>query len=72
MANLQTNGFVERFNRTVLDEFFRTVVWKKLFESLETLHKDLDKSLNYYNHDRPHRGYRNQERRSIETFKLGK
>ncbi len=25
----QTNGFVERFNRTVLDEFFRVVFWQK-------------------------------------------
>jgi transposase len=25
-----------------------------------------------YNHDRPHRGYRNQGRRPMETFELGK
>ena len=72
VANPRTNGFVERFNRTVLDEFFRTAFRKKLFESLEELQKDLDEWLNYYNHKRPHRGYRNQGRRPIETFELGK
>jgi len=72
VANPRTNGFVERFNRTVLDEFFRTAFRKKLFESLEALQKDLDEWLNYYNHERPHRGYRNQGRRPIETFELGK
>ncbi|RJP32377.1 MAG: transposase, partial [Actinobacteria bacterium] len=29
---------------------------------------DLDKWLNYYNRERPHRGYRNQGRRPYETF----
>ena len=72
VATPRTNGFVERFNRTVLDEFFRTAFRKKLFESLEALQKDLDEWLTYYNHERPHRGYRNQGRRPIETFELGK
>ena len=72
VATPRTNGFVERFNRTVLDEFFRTAFRKKLFESLEALQKDLDEWLTYYNHKRPHRGYRNQGRRPIETFEIGK
>ena len=72
VATPRTNGFVERFNRTVLDEFFRTAFRKKLFESLEALQKDLDEWLSYYNHERPHRGYRNQGRRPIETFELGR
>ena len=40
----QTNGFVERFNRTVLDEFFRVAFREKLYESVEALQNDLDKS----------------------------
>jgi len=68
----RTNGFVERFNRTVLDEFFRTAFRKKLYESVDALQKDLDAWLHDYNYDRPHRGYRNQGRRPIETFELGK
>lgn len=33
----QTNGFVEKFNRTVLDEFFRTALRTKFYESVESL-----------------------------------
>ena len=72
VGNPRTNGFVERFNRTVLDEFFRTAFRQKLFASLEALQKDLDTWLQHYNYERPHRGYRNQGRRPIETFDLGK
>ncbi len=72
VANPRTNGFVERFNRTVLDEFFRTAFRKKLYESVAALQKDLDNWLEHYNYHRPHRGYRNQGRRPIETFELGK
>lgn len=67
----KTNGFVERFNKTVLDEFFRTAFRKKLYDSVAALQEDLDKWLYHYNHERPHRGYRNQGRRPIETFDLG-
>jgi hypothetical protein len=68
----QTNGFVERFNRTVLDEFFRETFRKKLYASVEELQEDLDKWLQYYNHERPHRGYRNMGKRPIETIEKGK
>jgi transposase InsO family protein len=68
----RTNGFVERFNRTVLDEFFRTAFRKKFYESVEALQADLDEWLYYYNNERPHRGYRNMGRRPIETVELGK
>jgi transposase InsO family protein len=72
VASPRTNGFVERFNRTVLDEFFRTAFRKKLYESVDALQKDLDAWFHEYNHNRPHRGYRNQGRRPMETFELGK
>ena len=68
----RTNGFVERFNRTVLDEFFRTAFREKLYESVDALQKDLDEWLRYYNYERPHRGYRNMGRRPIDTIELGK
>ena len=67
----RTNGFVERFNKTVLDEFFRTAFRKKMYDSIAALQQDLDKWLHEYNHERPHRGYRNQGRRPIETFEMG-
>jgi hypothetical protein len=72
VAAPRTNGFVDRFNRTTLDEFFRTTFRKKLYESVEALQKDLDAWLYDYNHKRPHCGYRNQGRRSMETFASGK
>jgi hypothetical protein len=56
----QTNGFVERFNRTALDEFFRGVFRRKLYECIEALQQVLDDRLGYcYNAERPHQGYRN-------------
>ncbi len=52
----RTNGFVERFNRTILDEFFREAFRKKFYTSVEDLQKDLDKWGRYYNNDRLHWG----------------
>jgi len=63
-----TNGFVERFNRTVLDEFFRTAFRTTLYESVEALQADLDAWLLSYNTEQPHHGYRNLGRRSIDTI----
>jgi transposase InsO family protein len=63
----RTNGFVERFNGTVLEEFFRPAMHQKLFESVAALQAELDAWLHHYNHERPHLGYRNQGRRPWET-----
>jgi transposase InsO family protein len=68
VAHPQTNGFVERFNRTVLDEFFRLAFRRTFYESVEALQTDLDAWLIYYNTERPHQGYRNLGRRPIETI----
>lgn len=64
----QTNGFIERFNRTVLDEFFRLAFRQKAFASVADLQHDLDKWLKFYNTERPHQGYRNMGRKPIETI----
>jgi transposase InsO family protein len=72
VATPRTNGFVERFNRTVLDEFLRETFRKKLYTSVEELQTDLDEWLTYYNTERPHRGYRNMGKRPIETIEEGK
>ena len=66
----KTNGFVERFNGTVLDEFFRLKMRETFYESVEALQDDLDAWLVHYNTERPHLGYRNQGRRPLETIKL--
>jgi transposase InsO family protein len=65
----KTNGFVERFNRTVLDEFFRVAFRTKFYDSVEELQKDLDTWLVHYNSERPHQGYRNMGRRPLDTIK---
>ena len=64
----QTNAFVERFNRTALDEFFRVAFRKKRYLRVEELQKDLDEWLRYYNTERPHQGYRNLGKRPAETM----
>lgn len=63
----QTNGFVERFNRTVKEDFLQKAFRTKLYTSLEELQTDLDKWLYHYNYERPHRGYRNMGKRPIDT-----
>src|SRR3712207_1164639 len=63
----RANGFVERFNGTALEEFFRPAMHRKLFESVEALQADLDAWLHHYNRERPRLGYRNQGRRPWET-----
>ena len=63
----RTNGFVERFNGTVLEEFFRPTMRSQLYQNVEALQADLDAWLHHYNHERPHLGYRNQGRRPWET-----
>jgi transposase InsO family protein len=66
----RTNGFVERFNGTVLDEFFRLKMRETFYESVEALQDELDDWLAHYNTERPHLGYRNQGRRPLETIEL--
>jgi transposase InsO family protein len=68
VATPRTNGFVERFNRTVLDEFFRGILRRKFYNNLETLQQDLDLWLNHYNTERPHLGYRNNGNTPRLTF----
>jgi len=63
----KTNGFVERFNGTVLDEFFRVKLRETFYETVEALQADLDAWLVHYNTERPHLGYRNMGRRPVET-----
>jgi len=51
----RTNGFVERFNRTVLEEFFRVKFREKFYTDVSSLQKDLDQWLHFYNYERPQR-----------------
>jgi transposase InsO family protein len=72
VASPRTNGFVERFNRTALDEFFRITFRSKFYHDLKELQADLDAWLHHYNYERPHFGYRNMGRKPMETFDMTK
>ena len=52
----QTNGIVERFHRTVLEEFYRVAFRKKIYPSITALQSDLDEWIAVYNEVRPHQG----------------
>jgi transposase InsO family protein len=52
----QTNGIVERFHKTALDEFYRIAFRKKIYGSIAELQADLDDWIRGYNIERPHQG----------------
>jgi transposase InsO family protein len=52
----QTNGIVERFHKTALDEFYRVAFRKKVYGSIAELQADLDRWVETYNEERPHQG----------------
>ncbi|HEU5117447.1 MAG TPA: IS481 family transposase, partial [Isosphaeraceae bacterium] len=63
-----TNGFVERFHRTLKDEFFGKVFREKFYTDLVELQKDLDEFLVFYNTQRAHSGYRCEGRTPWQTM----
>lgn len=68
----QTNGICERFHKTILQEFYQVTFRKKLYGDLETLQKDLDEWLVYYNNERIHKGKMCNGRTPMETLLSGK
>jgi transposase InsO family protein len=52
----QSNGIVERFHRTVLDEHFRVEGRRTWFEAIDEMQTVLDEWLVTYNTKRPHQG----------------
>lgn len=52
----QSNGYVERMHRTLLDEHFRIKGRSKFYESVDEMQKDLDEYLKHYNTERVHQG----------------
>lgn len=52
----QTNGICERFNKTLLNEFYRVAFRKKVYRALDELQVDLDAWLQEYNEQRSHQG----------------
>ncbi len=62
------NGFSEKFQNAVKDEFFATIPRTALYRSTAELQKDLDTWLQHYNFGRPNRGYRNMGQKPYESI----
>ena len=67
----QSNGFIERFHRTLLDEHLRIKGRTTWYETVAETQEDLDAHLETYNRHRPHRGRGMKGRTPYEVFKSG-
>ena len=65
----QTNGICERFNKTILNEFYRVAFRKKLYGRIEELQADLDRWMEEYNETRPHQGRWCYGKTPMDTFR---
>jgi transposase InsO family protein len=65
----RTNGFVERMNRTLLDECFRIAGRQTWYLSPEEIRRNLDKFLEFYNLRRSHQGYRLKGRTPAQALR---
>lgn len=67
----QSNGYIERFHRTLLDEHLRNAGRTKWYESVEEMQNDLVAYLEKYNTKRPHQGRGMNGRTPYAVFKAG-
>ncbi len=67
----QSNGFIERFHRTLLDEHLRPAGRTTWYESIEEMQAALELYLASYNTARPHRGRGMNGRTPEEVFRAG-
>lgn len=67
----QTNGCTERFNQTLLEEFYKVAFRKKVYATLEEIQVDLDEFLKEYNGDRTNQGKYCNGRTPMDTFAAG-
>ena len=65
----RTNGFVERMNRTLLDECFRVAGRTTWYTDVAEIQRDLDVFLDYYNLRRSHQGYRLNARTPAQALR---
>jgi transposase InsO family protein len=68
----KSNGIVERFNRTLLEEFYQIAMLKTVYTSLGQLQDDLDRFIDYYNFQRTNQGYRLKGKIPYQKFLDGK
>ena len=67
----QSNGIVQRFHRTLLDEHFRVEGRRTWFETIDEMQVALDKYLVSYNRKRPHQGRGMNGRTPWQEFRDG-
>ena len=68
----QSNGYLERFHRTLLDEHLRIQGRTTFYEDIVQMQNDLDGFLQRYNHDRPHQGRGMKGRTPFKAFLEGR
>ena len=64
----QSNGFVERLHKTLLDEHFRIKGREKFYEGINEMQEDLEEYLKYYNEKRAHQGRNMRGRTPKQAF----
>jgi len=64
----QSNGICERFQKTMLNEFYQVTFRKKLYHSIEELQKDADEWIKEYNEERSHSGRYCFGKTPMQTF----
>ena len=62
------NGIVERFHKTMLDEFYRVAFRKKIYATIDDLQLDLDLWMREFNEARPHQGKWCFGKTPLQTF----
>ncbi|MFZ1830320.1 MAG: IS481 family transposase [Candidatus Competibacteraceae bacterium] len=64
----QTNGIVERFHKTMLNEFYQIAFRKRIYTGIAQLQADLDTWIASYNEQRPHQGRWCYGKTPMQTF----
>jgi transposase InsO family protein len=64
----QSNDICERFQKTVLNEFYQVAFRKKIYNSIEELQADLDTWIKEYNEQRPRSGKYCFGKTPMQTF----
>lgn len=64
----QSNGIVERFQKTVLNEFYQIAFRKKVYSSVDELQQDVDVWIKEYNEERTHSGKYCYGKTPMQTF----
>jgi transposase InsO family protein len=67
----QSNGFVERLHRTLLDEHFRLKGREKYYETIAEMQADLEAYLEIYNTKRAHQGRGMNGQTPLQAFEKG-